>query len=54
MRGAGETFIYSFGVMRALGQKEVLFKGQRPKKQVFDLSLDTRFLTYTNTICCFL
>jgi hypothetical protein len=33
MRGAGETFIYSFGVMRALGQKEVLFKGQRPKSK---------------------
>lgn len=25
--------------MRALGQKEVLFKGQRPKNQVFDLCL---------------
>jgi hypothetical protein len=50
MRGAGETFIYSFGVMRALGQKEVLFKGQRPKKQVFDLCLDNRFLTYGHNL----
>lgn len=43
MRGAGETFIFFWRNARALGQKEVLFKGQRPKKQVFDVCLDKRF-----------
>jgi hypothetical protein len=57
MRGAGQTFIFFWRNARALGQKEVLFKGrtgQKSKSPLISVWTNVYIPTDGRTMCCFL